>query len=591
MRACTRPPWCPMRPRISPCPRVMSSGSRWRHPSTRSACGAGVTARTWAGMPIIPSSAAAASTTSRARANGGSTPDARLARHCGAGAVDRPAHETDRGGRARAARAGDPAAVCQFHAGVQYRCGLQLPRRRARLAALVFRGARGDGERIHCDVAAATRIDRKIAGRRARADLGRGGGQRHRPHPVRPRHRFHRRLLRRRPVLHAVRARGAGRQPALSLAGVQCRRFGHIDRGRHDDRGRGARAQEARDVTAGQSSFPMALACLSGAETSTMGRPMSSNTVKQFQLTNPHRNSAGVERAINIVERALELFGAPVYVRHEVVHNKFVVDGLRNKGVVFVDELDEVPDGQSVSFSAHGVSKAVRDEAARRGLKVFDATCPLVTKVHLEVERHRRAGRESILIGHAGHPEVEGTMGQWEKTAGGGEMYLVQDVNEAQALAVRDPDNIAFVTQTTLSVDDTAAVIDALRARFPHIIGPRKDDICYATQNRQDAVKALAARCDVLLVVGSPTSSNSNRLRELAVKRGVPAYLIDGAEEIQRDWLDGKHAVGVTAGASAPEVLVQEVIAKLRGWGAAPALEMSGKTETIVFALPKELNA
>lgn len=321
-----------------------------------------------------------------------------------------------------------------------------------------------------------------------------------------------------------------------------------------------------------------------------MSNPMSSKPAMQIHLANPRGFCAGVDRAINIVERALELFGAPVYVRHEVVHNKFVVEGLRAKGVVFVEELHEVPDDNIVIFSAHGVSKAVREAAAQRGLKVFDATCPLVTKVHLEVERHRRAGRECILIGHAGHPEVEGTMGQWEKTAGGGEMYLVQDVNEAQALAVRDPDNIAFVTQTTLSVDDTAAVIDALRARFPHIIGPRKDDICYATQNRQDAVKALADRCDVLLVVGSPTSSNSNRLRELAVKRGVPAYLIDGAEEIQRDWLDGKQAIGVTAGASAPEVLVQEVIEKLRGWGAASALEMSGRAETIVFSLPKELN-
>ena len=311
----------------------------------------------------------------------------------------------------------------------------------------------------------------------------------------------------------------------------------------------------------------------------------------QIQLANPRGFCAGVDRAINIVERALELFGAPVYVRHEVVHNKFVVEGLRAKGVVFVNELDEVPDDQIVIFSAHGVSKTVRDEAARRGLKVFDATCPLVTKVHLEVERHRRAGQECILIGHAGHPEVEGTMGQWEKTAGGGEMYLVQDVDDARTLEVRDPENIAFVTQTTLSVDDTAAVIDVLRARFPRIIGPRKDDICYATQNRQDAVKALADQCDVLLVVGSPSSSNSNRLRELAAKRGVEAYLIDGAEEIQTAWLQGKQSIGVTAGASAPEVLVQEVIAKLESLGAAPAREMSGRAETIVFSLPKELSA
>jgi len=307
-------------------------------------------------------------------------------------------------------------------------------------------------------------------------------------------------------------------------------------------------------------------------------------------LANPRGFCAGVDRAIHIVERALELFGAPVYVRHEVVHNKYVVEGLRAKGVVFVDELDEVPDGNLVIFSAHGVSKAVRDEAARRGLKVFDATCPLVTKVHLEVERHRRAGRECILIGHAGHPEVEGTMGQWEKTSGGGQMYLVQDVDEARSLKVHDPENLAFVTQTTLSVDDTAAIIDVLRQRFPNIIGPRKDDICYATQNRQDAVKSLAEKCDVVLVMGSPASSNSNRLRELAVKQGKSAYLIDGAKEIQREWLAGKQRIGITAGASAPEVLVQEVIAKLRSWGAASASEMQGRPETIVFSLPKELH-
>jgi len=308
-------------------------------------------------------------------------------------------------------------------------------------------------------------------------------------------------------------------------------------------------------------------------------------------LANPRGFCAGVDRAIHIVERALELFGAPVYVRHEVVHNKYVVDGLRAKGVVFVDELDEVPDNKLVIFSAHGVSKAVRDEAARRGLKVFDATCPLVTKVHLEVERHRRAGQECILIGHAGHPEVEGTMGQWQKTAGGGQMYLVQDVADVRNLAVRDPDNLAFVTQTTLSVDDTAAIIDALRHRFPKIIGPRKDDICYATQNRQDAVKMLAEECDVVLVMGSPTSSNSNRLRELVAKSGKVAYLIDGAEEIQREWLTDKQRIGITAGASAPEVLVREVIAKLQSWGAAPAREMEGRPENIVFSLPKELNA
>ena len=307
-------------------------------------------------------------------------------------------------------------------------------------------------------------------------------------------------------------------------------------------------------------------------------------------LANPRGFCAGVDRAINIVERALELFGAPVYVRHEVVHNKYVVDGLRAKGVIFVDELDQVPDGNLVIFSAHGVSKAVRDEAARRGLKVFDATCPLVTKVHLEVERHRRAGQECILIGHAGHPEVEGTMGQWEKTAGGGRMYLVQNVEEVRSLTVRDPDNIAFVTQTTLSVDDTAAIIDALRQRFPKIVGPRKDDICYATQNRQAAVKMLAEECDLVLVMGSPSSSNSNRLRELVAKSGKAAYLIDGAEEIRREWLTGKRCIGITAGASAPEVLVQQVIAKLQAWGAAPAREMEGRSENIVFSLPKELN-
>ena len=307
-------------------------------------------------------------------------------------------------------------------------------------------------------------------------------------------------------------------------------------------------------------------------------------------LANPRGFCAGVDRAIQIVERALELFGAPVYVRHEVVHNRYVVEGLRDKGVVFVDDLDEVPDGNLVIFSAHGVSKAVRDEAARRGLKVFDATCPLVTKVHLEVERHRRAGQECILIGHAGHPEVEGTMGQWEKAEGGGQMYLVQDVEDVRNLKVRDPDNLAFVTQTTLSVDDTAAIIDALRQRFPGITGPRKDDICYATQNRQDAVKVLAEECDVVLVMGSPASSNSNRLRELVNKCGKAAYLIDGAEEIRRDWLAGGKRIGITAGASAPEILVQEVIARLREWGAAPAREMQGRPENIVFSLPRELN-
>ena len=307
-------------------------------------------------------------------------------------------------------------------------------------------------------------------------------------------------------------------------------------------------------------------------------------------LANPRGFCAGVDRAINIVERALDLFGAPVYVRHEVVHNKYVVDGLRAKGVVFVDELDEVPNGNLVIFSAHGVSRAVRDEAARRGLKVFDATCPLVTKVHLEVERHSSAGRECILIGHGGHPEVEGTMGQWQRSVGDKQMYLVQDVADVQSLVVFDPDNLAFVTQTTLSVDDTAAIIDALRQRFPKIIGPRKDDICYATQNRQDAVKMLAEECDLVLVMGSPTSSNSNRLRELVTKSGKTAYLIDGADEIRREWIAGIQRIGITAGASAPEVLVRQVVAKLQAWGAGQVREMQGRPENIVFSLPKELN-
>lgn len=309
----------------------------------------------------------------------------------------------------------------------------------------------------------------------------------------------------------------------------------------------------------------------------------------EIQLANPRGFCAGVDRAIQIVERALELYGAPVYVRHEVVHNKFVVDGLRAKGVVFVDELDEVPDGCIVIFSAHGISKAVREEATQRGLRVFDATCPLVTKVHLEVERHRSAGRECILIGHAGHPEVEGTMGQWNNGAGGARMYLVQSVADVPTLHVAKPDNVAFVTQTTLSVEDTAEIIAALRQRFPAIIGPKKDDICYATQNRQDVVKELAKNCDVILVVGSQTSSNSNRLREIAVKMGIPAYLIDGSHEIKREWLEGKQRIGLTAGASAPEVLVQEVIAKLKDWGVDHVQELSGRPEGIVFSLPREL--
>ncbi len=305
-------------------------------------------------------------------------------------------------------------------------------------------------------------------------------------------------------------------------------------------------------------------------------------------LANPRGFCAGVDRAIDIVERALELFGAPIYVRHEVVHNRFVVEDLRSKGAIFVEELDAVPDGSTVIFSAHGVSLAVREEAERRGLKVFDATCPLVTKVHLEVSRHSETGREAILIGHAGHPEVEGTMGQYDAGAGG-RMYLVESVADVAKLQVENPQDVAFVTQTTLSMDDTAQVIDALREKFPHIQGPRKDDICYATQNRQDAVKAIAQRCDVMLVVGSPNSSNSNRLRELAEKRGTPAYLIDDAAQIERRWLEGCGVVGITAGASAPEVLVEQVIARLGGWGAEALEEVSGRPEKVVFSLPRQL--
>jgi 4-hydroxy-3-methylbut-2-enyl diphosphate reductase len=305
-------------------------------------------------------------------------------------------------------------------------------------------------------------------------------------------------------------------------------------------------------------------------------------------LANPRGFCAGVDRAIEIVERALALFGAPIYVRHEVVHNRHVVEGLRARGTVFVEELDEVPDGGTVIFSAHGVSRAVQEEGRRRGLRVFDATCPLVTKVHLEVSRHAAAGRECILIGHRGHPEVEGTMGQYVSTRGGA-MYLVETPADVQALQVRNPDELAFVTQTTLSVDDTERVIDALRARFPAIQGPRKDDICYATQNRQDAVKALAARCDVMLVVGSTNSSNSNRLRELAENRGITAYLVDEASQIRRDWLDGVRAVGVTAGASAPEAIVTGVIEQLRAWGAEQVEEAAGRREPLTFSLPAEL--
>ena len=306
-------------------------------------------------------------------------------------------------------------------------------------------------------------------------------------------------------------------------------------------------------------------------------------------LANPRGFCAGVDRAIEIVKRAIETLGAPIYVRHEVVHNKFVVDDLKARGAIFVEELDEVPDGQTVIFSAHGVSQAVRHEAERRGLKVFDATCPLVTKVHLEVARQCRNGRDMVLIGHAGHPEVEGTMGQWSAENGAGHIYLVEDINGVGTLEVSQPQNLAYTTQTTLSVDDTRGIIEALQVRFPAMQGPRHDDICYATQNRQDAVRELAQRCDLVLVVGSPNSSNSNRLRELAERDGVEAYLVDGADEIDPAWVAGKSSVGVTAGASAPDVLVQGVIDRLRELGAAGVTELDGEPESMVFALPKEL--
>jgi 4-hydroxy-3-methylbut-2-enyl diphosphate reductase len=306
-------------------------------------------------------------------------------------------------------------------------------------------------------------------------------------------------------------------------------------------------------------------------------------------LANPRGFCAGVDRAIEIVERALDAFGAPIYVRHEVVHNRFVVEGLRKRGAVFVDEIAEVPDGCTVIFSAHGVSQSVRQEANNRDLTVFDATCPLVTKVHMEVARYCRNGQEVVLIGHRGHPEVEGTMGQYGCDHNGGGIYLVETPDDVGQLQIRDPAKLAFVTQTTLSMDDTGRVIDALRRRFPQIQGPKKDDICYATQNRQDAVKRLAADCDLVLVVGSPNSSNSNRLREIAQIQGVPAHLIDGPNDIDRDWLSGVEAIGVTAGASAPEVLVENVIARLKEWGAESVDEDPGRPETVVFALPKDL--
>ena len=305
-------------------------------------------------------------------------------------------------------------------------------------------------------------------------------------------------------------------------------------------------------------------------------------------LANPRGFCAGVDRAIDIVNRALDVFGQPIYVRHEVVHNRFVVEDLRSRGAIFVDELDEVPDDAIVIFSAHGVSKAVQDEAAQRSLKVFDATCPLVTKVHVEVSAFSASGRECILIGHEGHPEVEGTMGQYD-TRHGGRIYLVEDEAQVASLEVSDPDNLAYVTQTTLSVDDTAKVIDALRSRFPNIAGPRKDDICYATQNRQDAVKVLADQADVVLVVGSPNSSNSNRLRELAERCGSKAYLIDDASMLESAWLTGAKKVGVTAGASAPESLVEEVISALQASGADTVISIDGRPENITFSLPKEL--
>ncbi len=311
-------------------------------------------------------------------------------------------------------------------------------------------------------------------------------------------------------------------------------------------------------------------------------------TSASLVLANPRGFCAGVDRAIDIVNRALEVFGAPIYVRHEVVHNKFVVEDLRERGAIFVDELSEVPDDVIVIFSAHGVSQAVRKEAEQRSLKVFDATCPLVTKVHMEVVRHSREGQECILIGHHGHPEVEGTMGQYDNQ-NGGDIYLVETEDDVAKLVVRNPEALFYVTQTTLSMDDTARVIDALRARFPAIEGPKKDDICYATQNRQDAVRTLAADCDLLLVVGSPNSSNSNRLRELAERIGTEAYLIDSEDDIQLQWLEGKSAVGITAGASAPEVLVQKVVDYLQSLGATLPQEQVGTPENITFSMPKEL--
>jgi len=308
----------------------------------------------------------------------------------------------------------------------------------------------------------------------------------------------------------------------------------------------------------------------------------------QILLANPRGFCAGVDRAIDIVERALELFGAPIYVRHEIVHNRYVVERLRGLGAIFVDEIAEVPAGGTVIFSAHGVSNAVEEAALERNLTVFDATCPLVTKVHMEVKRYAREGRDVILIGHAGHPEIEGTMGRFDPSAGG-RLHLVQNIADAGALEVRDPKHLAFVTQTTLSVDDTAGIVAALRERFPELATPRREDICYATQNRQDAVKKLLEQCDVLIVVGSRASSNSNRLRELAERAGVPGYLVDGPQELRSEWFSGKRAVGVTAGASAPELLVQQVIEQLARWGGEAPREIIGREEQVYFALPREL--
>jgi 4-hydroxy-3-methylbut-2-enyl diphosphate reductase len=308
----------------------------------------------------------------------------------------------------------------------------------------------------------------------------------------------------------------------------------------------------------------------------------------KIKMANPRGFCAGVDRAIDIVNRALDLFEPPIYVRHEVVHNKFVVNGLRERGALFVDELDEVPDDSIVIFSAHGVSQAVRKEAASRGLKIFDATCPLVTKVHMEVSRYSADGSECILIGHKGHPEVEGTMGQYDHS-NGGDIYLVEDEKDVAELEVKNPEALHYVTQTTLSMDDTARVINALRNKFEKIEGPRKDDICYATQNRQDAVKVLATSSELLLVVGSPNSSNSNRLRELGERMGAKAYLIDNAAEIQQEWLAGIDSIGITAGASAPEVLVQSVVDRLKEWGGEIPEELQGQEENVVFSLPKEL--